>query len=374
MALAIQLAKGLGLHSAKTTDNFKPLQRELRLRLWHVLRVIELRAALDRGMETVIKSDSYDTPLPTNLNDDDLTDDMDFTPLARQGITDVSFCVIPIECVPLMTTLQSIDLSSPDCRSPEIWRTRLKLVDDHENSMRERFYQYCDDRIPIHWATKYIVTVTSEWCRLLAIRPMSRLNENSVSPPPQASQQVLQRALQSLQAEELFFSTPLAQGFRWYPWVQWHVLAVALVEMCATPEACRDDETWDIVKRAYERQGRLVADTAAGSLWQPVRRLMGKVEGLKQAMTRPYQALPPQAAHADYTNHTFSGNFTQAVLNSGGHSDTTFESSNAYQVGVLPISNDPSMLTGLNDSFFHWDQFVDDMTSLGPTSTWCWNV
>lgn len=128
MALAIQLAKGLGLHSAKTTDNFKPLQRELRLRLWHVLRVIELRAALDRGMETVIKSDSYDTPLPTNLNDDDLTDDMDFTPLARQGITDVSFCVIPIECVPLMTTLQSIDLSSPDCRSPEIWRTRLKLV------------------------------------------------------------------------------------------------------------------------------------------------------------------------------------------------------------------------------------------------------
>lgn len=379
-ALAIQLAKGLGLHSTRSNNNFKPLERELRLRLWHVLRIVDFRAAFDRGMEPIIKQDSYDTPLPSNLNDEDLTEAMTVLPLPHKSLTDMSSSIVVSEGISMTLKLYHLQTHHTTTDFPsDIWTHRLGLVTEYESSMNSRFSQHCDSQIPYQWQIVYVINVISEYCRLLAVRPMSRFSDQSMPRPMESSQQVLERALRSLRAEGIFFSAEPSKGFRWYAWVHWYVLAVALVELLATPQLMYEDAIWHIVSTAYQRQRQLVADTAEGPLWRPLKKLMERAEhirlnfpDLSNVRNNSIQAAPkstplPPAPDIPYDVSIPPESTTYDMIDAFAQ---PFDIWGMIATGTQDAASDTMHMPATNDSFLYWDQFLGDFTNVDSNSVW----
>ena len=68
--LAIRIAHGMGIDRDGELFKLRPLETELRRRVWHQISSLDLRASEARGMLPTHLS--YDTKLPSNINDSDL--------------------------------------------------------------------------------------------------------------------------------------------------------------------------------------------------------------------------------------------------------------------------------------------------------------
>ena len=363
----------MNLHSANSTNTFKPLQREMRLRIWQVLRNLDFRAALDRGVDPIIRLDSYDTPHPSNLNDLDLTEDLIEQPIARSGITDVSYGAVPDEGIKVASALQYLDTADSDSTSDDIWSRRLAMVRATDDMIHARYLTYCDITNPLQWMMVYTAHALSTLCQFLAVRPMSRVQSRKQVQHNMSPREILDRAVQSLQAEELFFQTPMVKGFWWCIWNHWYVLAVALVEICASPALCKDEETWAVLQHAFDRQSRSIADTTNGKLWAPMKKLMQRVQSLRESQLQHKDIGP------DYNPSAQGIGFSTSNEHSGQSSAL-----NEQIVANYPISIDEMEFsaTGLpttvqtensDNSLAFWDEFVGDMKGFGFRADGFWD-
>lgn len=73
MRMAIQM----GLHQDPDhLGGMALLQKEIRRRLWYTILEMNVQAALDSGMRPMVTADDFDTRPPSNLNDEDLDNEM----------------------------------------------------------------------------------------------------------------------------------------------------------------------------------------------------------------------------------------------------------------------------------------------------------
>lgn len=70
---AIRLAQMMGLHRDRASDKQGPLETEIRRRVWNKLRLLDLRLAEELGFEPSITESSYDTEMPRDIDDEELT-------------------------------------------------------------------------------------------------------------------------------------------------------------------------------------------------------------------------------------------------------------------------------------------------------------
>lgn len=363
LGLAVQLARGLGLHCATTTNTFNPLRREMRLRLWQVLRNLEFRAALDWGVDPIIKLDSYDTPNPTNLNDDDLTEDTIVLPQPRVGMTDSSFGPVADQGIALAARLQYLESSQIHVHS-NIWAYRLALVEEYEKNMYTQYLSHCDLKIPMQWMMTYVAHALSRFCHLLVVRPMSRLGENKHILPTMSSQEVYDRAVESLRAEELFYQTPLVKGFHWCTWNQWYCLAVALVEICAMPSLCRENGAWAVLEQAYKRQSTSIAETSRGRLWKPMRKLLKRVQNLREQQLMFIDVADTSTVMVTHEVGNFFAPITAATV--VGSETPVADTFLNLQSGLS------GSLAQIDTSMAFWDDFLVDMKNLSPSEIQAW--
>ncbi len=89
MALAVRIARGMGLHHEAVTRT--PFDTEIRRRLWHQIRFLDVFSSWDRSSELLIDKGSYDTPRPRDVNDDEFDEDSKGIHDHEAGLTDMSF-------------------------------------------------------------------------------------------------------------------------------------------------------------------------------------------------------------------------------------------------------------------------------------------
>jgi hypothetical protein len=93
-ALAVRLARGLGIHKDGDGLRFSPYIAELRRRLWWSIFVLDIRGVEDRGTEEpLITFGSYDIVPSANVNDDDFGPETTAPLVDRVGPTDITFCL-----------------------------------------------------------------------------------------------------------------------------------------------------------------------------------------------------------------------------------------------------------------------------------------
>ncbi|KAK5113360.1 hypothetical protein LTR62_003459 [Meristemomyces frigidus] len=278
-SLLVRVGRAMGL-DRRAAGRTTPFEQQMRRRLWHVIRFLDVFAARDRGTETLIQEGSYDVPLPNSVNDDEFDETSAEIPNHTEHYTDMFFSLLAFDGIKA-----SQRLGTPEyCATGDTWQLRLEFAQEFCQEVEEKYLSKCDPSQPFQ---RLVITIGSSMSKgtiLRAIRPIEK--HVSSTPPRVDSPYVLETATDALSTNEKVYTDPDFAQWRWLVWVQWHALAVMMAGLCSIRNTELADRAWQCAGRNYERQLRYVADSQHGMLWQPIHKLYKKAAAFRDAGRR----------------------------------------------------------------------------------------
>jgi hypothetical protein len=292
-AMLLRLAQAFGINRDGNGSRYSPYVAEIRRRLWWQILVLDIRAAEDRGTEAMIDFETFNTRLPMNINDEDFGPDSVGPLTEKTGPTEVTFLLCTAQSSSIFVWFahaQSRFTSSPpkDLEGEVIAKTRAlekEFIGMHHTSHTGSMLAASLARL---------VTLKS-W--LMLYYPIHRQGQiassadSTVPRRPRPSREaILQTALNiiELQVHKNDASNGWGGYFAWWgaTYVQWHPLAVALVELCAQTDGLLVARAWRAVDVVYREWAKYVADSRHGALWRPIRKLYRKAREARAAAVR----------------------------------------------------------------------------------------
>ncbi|RAK99089.1 Zn(II)2Cys6 transcription factor [Aspergillus ibericus CBS 121593] len=282
-ALVLRLAQGLGLHRDGTNFGLKPFETEMRRRLWWHICLLDIRSAEDHGSDAQIHERLYDTRLPLNINDEDITPDMQEPPQEHVGWTEMTFCLIRCD---IAVAVRRVSYACPNGRFAAAARhidpdNCARLIRSINDRIEDRYIKHCDMNIPIQWVCATIgrLILTKLW--LVIHHPMTR---------PERGLKLSHANRESLFAtsvEVVEFQRLLDGDVKTYKWswlfatnMQWHAIAFVLSELCVRPLSPLTDRAWKAVSTLYTEWIKN-SKQRKGMLWRPLSRLMKRATAFR---------------------------------------------------------------------------------------------
>lgn len=252
----------------------------MRRRLWHLITVIDIRAAEDRGTDAVLTSTSHNTQLPTNIDDDDFGPTSQGPLVPKLTPADNVICMCTARCGVFGY------ITHPHNNTSEAGQSPLHTEDELIGYVRALENDFIHSADPTNLNSRY----ASEVARLVILKlwlivqyPFS--THPTVTPMRVSQETMLRTAVSVMELSERMTQKPWASRFAWWTdcYVQWHPLAVTLAELCVQKEGELVERAWRIVEQVFPVWREMVADSPNGPLWRPIRKLYRKA---KEAKTR----------------------------------------------------------------------------------------
>lgn len=246
LGLALRIAQSLSLHELEPPFPLKSLEREMRHRLWHVIGILDIQAAFDRGSEPMLRSNCSmsETSSPSTGDPDSPFSIMQPDDIATQFLrADTRFLAIMAEAQCAFRALDVSELNAPEC-TPANFDTKSRqhvAATFRQKSLALLLYPQSELIVTnLDWCLRKLVNIVHAFLQLLSFRPIRGGSRNSVSPPvatPRSSGLLL-LTVKFLQALDQFRHDERSEPFRWFIrlFVPWHVLVVAVDEA----DACED--------------------------------------------------------------------------------------------------------------------------------------
>ncbi|KAM0745250.1 hypothetical protein ACQRIT_000634 [Beauveria bassiana] len=258
-ALIFHIAQAMGLHRDGASFGLCPLGIEIRRRLWWHICLLDIRSSEYYGCEPIVDNSKFDTRMPLNINDSDLTLDMTEPPAEREGTTEMTFCLIRCE---VMRVVWKTGYVPPGLRQPGQMAEASSLAG--RAALAKNLQQRLRDCCPI----------ARTW--MVVYYPLQQKEGAEPVPGP------VQDQLFSISVKVLELSCQLLTNPAFAPWtrhskthVQWHAVAFVLSEICSRPPSPDGDRAWEYAQTVYSRWKM---KEHKGTLWRPIKRLMAKAQ------------------------------------------------------------------------------------------------
>ena len=297
-SIAIRIAHALDLHRDDSFASLSPFNTEMRRRLWWQIIILDGRAAEDRGSDPMITDQSYNTMMPSNVNDEDIDPEKTQEIVSREGYTEMTFCLI---CHEVSVTIRRLNYVPPGLSSATAAdllpnrEEKERLVNDCHERLENKYLRHCDTSVPLSWATNMVTRMIMARMWLIVHKPLQR-QEGEMSPRNPNDESVLSTATEVIEYARILETEPCAEKWRWFfsTWHQWYALAMALAELCNHPHGPVADRAWKAVDRVFDPWAKKVADAQNGGLWRPIKKLRNKALNAREgknvgdiAMTDP---------------------------------------------------------------------------------------
>ncbi|CAI7620867.1 unnamed protein product [Penicillium glandicola] len=276
-SIVLRLAQSLGLHRDGTNFGLKPFETEMRRRLWWHISLLDVRSSEDHGTDPLIHENMYDTRLPLNVNDDELSPDMENPPEEREGCTDATFCLIRCEITSALRRANYVcpgaQLRPPNSLPPVEFAGRMiQIISDR---CEQRYIRHCDMNIPAQWCAATVGRLILAKLWLIVHHPMTRKDRGNVSQATRES--LFLTAIEVLEFGHLLEADPKTAKWGWLfrTNMQWHGVAFVLSEICVRPICPMTDRAWNAVNLIYT-EWVAQATHKKGMLWRPLAALMKK--------------------------------------------------------------------------------------------------
>lgn len=281
-ALVFHLAQVMGLHRDGTVFGLKPFETEIRRRIWWHICLLDARSSEDHGCELIVHDAVFDTQMPSNINDSDLSRGMTELPKEREEATEMTFCLMRCHVTRSMRRIGYVPPSmrgadrAPDKPSPE---TRAALMMDLRNTLDERYIRYCDESIPFFLASATVG-------RLICARMFVAVHHPNSHKEPISSNtrdQLFSSSIEVIQFSNQLLTDPTLVQWNWYfkTHIQWHTVAFVLSEICARPPSAECDRAWNLVTTMYDRWEPKEQERNA-HLGRPLGRLMERTRRTRE--------------------------------------------------------------------------------------------
>lgn len=263
-AVVIRLAQAQGVHRDGTNFGLSPFDIEIRRRLWWHICMLDMLSSRDQGVDTQIRPEMFDTKLPTNVDDHDLTPQMTQQPESNPGFTNITICIM--NCTIITEMLWSPHPSD----SSKSTQDRTAQVTALGKRLHEQYLDHFNLDIPIHWVFATIVRLqlSQAW---LAAHFQSGQDPQLL----RHDDRVFEVAVEIVQFAFLLQNNEATSQWSWLckSHKEWHVVAFILSELCVRPLNPETDNAWDVVKKMYDLWQRNGPHSEA-LLEKPLDRLM----------------------------------------------------------------------------------------------------
>ena len=251
----------------------------MRRRLWHFCVILDIRGSEDRGSDPLLTASSHNTQVPTSADDDS------FGPNSNQPLVTK---VGPAENVITLTQGMSCaifeHLGNPETFNPPIGQHSLHTEQGVVAAVRRLESTFIHSAESNHPQSRYAAYVARIVILRLWLVIQYPLASQPVATRPRVNRDtMLKAAIAALELAEKLMSPPWEERWGWLTetFVQWHPLAVALAELCVQTEGEVVDNAWNCVERVFSTWKEKIADTAKGSLWKPIRKLLKKAKAAR---------------------------------------------------------------------------------------------
>jgi hypothetical protein len=286
-ALIYHIAQAMGLHRDGTAFGLRPLETELRRRLWYHICMLDNRTSEYHGFEPIVHEHDFDTRVPLHVNDSDLTAKTMAPPPERSEACDMTFCRIRCELMRTSRKINNVPRWVVQGQQTDglSMTERQALVADLKSRLEQLYLPYCEG------SSIRFMRVASIATRMILARMWLTVNhhrEDSSSPAGNGGatgtrDQMFLTSIEVLELSAQLLTDPELAPWKWQcgTHIQWHAVAFALSEICARPPGPDCDRAWKYMCIVHEGW-RLKENGRNGTLWRPIQRLMAKARYVRE--------------------------------------------------------------------------------------------
>ena len=346
--VAIRVALSLGLHRDGEQFHLPPFEVEMRRRLWWTIITLDTRASEDHGADYSIFETSYDTKIPLNVNDNDISPEMKEPPQERVGCTEMTFNLIRFDVGITMRRLATSPMGGVRTQAfdQKTLEEKEKLIETCHKRIEERYLQYCDMNVPIFWVTATVGRLIMAKMWLIIHHP---LQKDTRPITVDIRDRLFLTSIEVIEFSRLLEVNESTAKWGWHfrTYMQWHAVAFVLSELCVRPLSPQVDRAWRAVDSVYDVWESTISKGKRGMLWRPMKKLMARAQQTRQHQLQEKNILrwkaPLDAPSRDL------GGAQQGVAGSDGNSNYPITA------GALGAAAE-AMGLDLNDSAMAMDQ------------------
>lgn len=278
-SLVVRIAQGQNLHRDGDGHRFTPFVAEMRRRLWHFIVVLDIRGSEDRGSGSTLVQSSWDTIDPTPIDDVDFGPDSPGPLIPKSTPADNVVCLCTAMCSSIFGFLSHPRYSSKG--EPEHFLYTEDQLISHIRQLENSFIHTAKSS---HLPSVYAAEIARIVILKLWLNIQYPFNGGPAPDRPRVSKETMLRtAISIIELRERMTKNQWEDRFAWWTdtYVQWHPLAVALAELCVQTEGELVEKAWVVVERTFPSSREHIADTAKGSLWRPIKKLLKKARAAR---------------------------------------------------------------------------------------------
>lgn len=300
-ALLIRLSQALGLHRDGTHfPNLTPYQIEMRRRLFWAVCVLDLRSAEDQGTDLTIVAGTFDTQIPLNINDSDISQESTCLPEPREGTTDMAFSLIRYEICALSRRLHTASSSMVPAYPGDAGKSleeREALLTEVSDRVQQRLLK--DGSNSMFWVASNLTRVIVAKMTLIIYQPVLFPGPGNDVLSEEVRARLLNAALDVFEYSHILNTDPRCKQWHWLfqTWSHWHALAYTLIEVSHGPWGPRAERAWAALNLTFLSPNPAELERLAShhAVWMPLRKLYLKVKKHREAEIARLRA-DPQAA------------------------------------------------------------------------------
>ncbi|KAF5545315.1 bikaverin cluster-transcription factor [Fusarium phyllophilum] len=278
-SLIFHIAQAMGLHRDGTTFGLKPFDTELRRRLWWHICLLDMRSSEFHGYEPIVRGDMFDTKLPLNINDSDITPHMTEAPKEHEGYTQMTFCLIRCE---MTKAGWKVGYASPIPSSTAI-AARADgelIVQELKSRLEERYLRYCDESVPFMLFTTKVARLIVARTGLIVDFPRKQREAYTSTI---IRDRLFSTSMEVLDLSSFIMTNSSISKWTWHSkaHIQWHAVIFVLSEICSRPASADCDRAWEFINTVHNRWN-MNERGKRGNLWRPIQRLMVKARYVRE--------------------------------------------------------------------------------------------
>lgn len=267
-------------------------------------------------MGAQMQEGNFDTKLPLNINDEDISPDSDKPLEERPGFTEMTFFLTRCDFTFMIRQLKQ--------------RTTPPSIEEHDQAMSEmsttleqRMLQYCDLEIPIQWVAATVARIAL--ARTWLVPHFSLMAGAGLDAElwHEKRDRLLVTAAEVVEFGHLLETNEMTTQWSWFfeTYPQWHAFAFLLSEICVRPISPITDRAWRIADLVYHRWKRGIFQDN-GVVWKSTSRLMKRAAAIRiQKLSQDEiskQEVPVPKAKLEYEQDVASTDLFNDILSEMG--------------------------------------------------------
>lgn len=299
--LAIRIGQSMGLHRDGTfLPGLTPLEIEMRRRLFWALCILDLRSAEDQGTDLTIVERTFDTELPLNINDSDISEETKVLPPSRQGASDMTFSLIRYEICAQARSLYVVSNATPG----QCPRDAASSLEEHERIVRN-IYEGVEEKYfkdqptscnPMLWTAANIARVITAKMTLVIYQPMLFPGPNGEVLSEDIRDRIFTAATEIFEYNHQLNSDPRSRPWKWLfqTYTQWHAVAYVLMEVVHRAWGPSVERAWAALNSIFSNPHPDDLNRIAGdqSVWLPLRKIYLKAKKYREGEVARLKANP----------------------------------------------------------------------------------